>query len=241
METSLYVSLSGQVALQNRLDTIANNVANSTTTGFRAENVTFTSVLSQTSRASVTYADEGVATFAATAGALAPTGNPLDTAVKGDAYLAFASPAGPVYTRDGRLQVSANGDLETLNGRPILDAGGGPIQINLARGPIVIGNNGAISQNGAPVGQLGLFKFTPGTTLTRHEGAGLVPDRPAEPVIDFTETGIVQGYVEGSNVNAMLEMTRLVAVSRAFESISAMQDKSDGLMTEAIRTLGNGR
>jgi flagellar basal-body rod protein FlgF len=169
------------------------------------------------------------------------TDNPLDVAVKGDAYLAIAAPGGTAYTRDGRLRVSSTGDLETLEGHAVLDAGGAPLQINSALGPVQIAPNGAISQNGNRVGTLGLFKLPADAQLMRSHGASLVATRPAEPVVDFRDTGVVQGYVESANVNPVHEMTRLIAVSRSFEALSASLDQSDRKLSDAIRTLSGAR
>jgi flagellar basal-body rod protein FlgF len=241
METGMYVALSGQLALQRRLDTIANNVANSTTAGFRAENVTFESVLSQTQRSSVAYSGTGESTFSRLSGPIVQTSNPLDIAIHGDAFLSVNSAAGPVYTRDGRMRISTQGDLENMNGQAILDPGGGPIQINPNRGPIQISRDGTISQNGQRVGRIGLFHIPANAQLTRHEGAAVVPDQPAEPVVDFVSTGIAQGYVEQANVNPMLEMTRLISVTRAFEAMTSAGEQSDRKLNDAIRALGSGR
>lgn len=238
METGLYVALSGQVALQRHLDTLANNVANSSTPGFRAENVTFESVMS---RSQVNYSSRGAQTFSPHKGALVQTSNPLDVAIQGDAYFATSSPSGVAYTRDGRFKLSPTGDLETMGGLAVLDAGGAPIQINAAAGPIQVARNGVISQNGDRVATLGLFKLAPDALLTRSEGAGMRSDRPADAVVDFTETSVAQGYIENANVNPVLEMTRMIAVSRAFESLSAAIDQSDRKLSDAIRTLSGGR
>ena len=238
MEAGLYVLVSGQLALQRRLDTIANNVANSATSGFRAENVTFESVLS---RQSIAYAGKGDTTFSTAAGGLVQTDNPLDIAVQGDAFFAISTPSGTVYTRDGRLSVSSSGDIQTLDGHALLDVSGSPLQVSPGSGSIAIAPNGVISQNGRPVGTIGLFKLPAGAHLQRGSGAGLVSDAPAVPVIDFTENSIKQGYTENANVNPVREMTRLVAVSRAFESLSASLDQSDHKLDEAIRALGGSR
>ncbi|MGE0629243.1 MAG: flagellar basal-body rod protein FlgF [Hyphomicrobiaceae bacterium] len=238
METSLYVALSGQLALERRLDTVANNVANSNTPGFRAENITFESILS---RGSVAYSNEGKTSFSRQAGSLVQTDNPLDVALQGNAYMAIGTANGAAYTRDGRMRVSANGDLETLTGHPVFDSGGAPIQINLALGPVEIARNGAISQNGNRIGQIGLFRLPEDASLARGPDVSVVPDKPAEPLVDFNDAGVVQGYIEGSNVNPILEMTRLIAVSRAFESLSASIDQSDRKLNEAIGTLASGR
>ncbi len=238
MEPSIYVALSGQVALQRRLDTIANNVANSVTAGFRAENVSFESVLSQ---GAVAYASPGISTFSLRPGQITKTDNPLDVALQGNAFLAIATPSGTVYTRDGRMQISATGDLETIEGHRVLDPGGAAIQIDTARGPVQIGQNGAISQNGDRVGAVGLFRLSSDARLMRGPGAGLISERAAEPVVDFTGTGVMQGFVESANVNSVLEMTRLISISRAFEATSASLDQSDRRLSDAIRTLAGGR
>ena len=105
METSLYVALSAQMALQKRLDTIANNVANASTAGFRAEEVKFETYLSNASPDPIAFATEGKTYLSRQSGELVRTDNLLDVAVSGDAWMAIQTPAGRVYTRDGRLQL----------------------------------------------------------------------------------------------------------------------------------------
>jgi flagellar basal-body rod protein FlgF len=241
MEASMYVALSGQLALQRRLDTIANNVANSTTPGFRAENVTFETVLSQTQSSSVAYSGAGESTFSRTSGAIVQTTNPLDVAIHGDAFMSVNGANGPVYTRDGRMRISTQGDLENMNGQQVLDQSGGPIQINPSLGPVQISRDGTISQNGTRVGRLGLFQIPANAKLVRHEGAAVVPDTPAEPVVDFVSKGFAQGYIEKANVDPVMEMTRLISVTRAFEAMSAAGEQSDRKLTDAIKALGTGR
>lgn len=238
MEAGLYVLVSGQLALQRRLDTIANNVANSTTSGFRSENVTFESVLS---RQSIAYSSKGGTTFSMAGGGLVQTDNAMDIAIQGDAFFAISTPAGTVYTRDGRLSISALGEIQTLDGYPLLDTSGSPLQVNPGAGPIAIAPSGVISQNGRPTGTIGLFKLPADAQLLRGGGAGLVSDAPAEPVVDFTENNIKQGYTENANVNPVREMTRLVAVTRAFEALSSSLDQSDRKLDEAVRALGGAR
>lgn len=241
MEPSIYVATSGQLALQRRLDTIAHNVANSTTPGFRAENVTFQTVMSQTSRSSVAYSGAGDSTLSRATGAIVQTGNPLDVAIQGDAFLSINGANGPVYTRDGRMRVATTGDLENMNGQQILDQSGSPIQINPNRGPVQISRDGSISQNGQRVGRIGLFEIPPTAKLIRHEGAAVLPDLPAQPVVDFVSRGFAQGYIEQANVNPVMEMTRLIAVTRAFEAMSAANEQSDRKLSDAIKALGTGR
>ena len=238
MEPGIYVGLTGQMALQRRLDTIANNVANAGTTGFRAENVTFESVLS---RQAIAYANAAQTTFAQRTGPLVQTGNPLDVAIEGNAYLSIATPAGTALTRDGRMRIAANGELQTIEGFAVLDQGGAPLQLNPTLGSLEIGRAGTVSQGGNQVGTLGLYRVPQDAQLTRGPGVGLIADKAPVAVTDFTTTGLVQGHVEGSNVNAVHEMTRLIAVQRAFEAVSASLDQSDRKLSDAIRALGDGR
>jgi len=123
MQSTLYVALSAQLALQERLDTIAQNVANGTTAGYRANEVKFESVLSNTNGAPVAFVSSGSHPIRRTAAELVKTGNPLDVAIKVDGWLSVPSAQGLIYTRDGRMQMNAAGSLVTLSGAPILDAG----------------------------------------------------------------------------------------------------------------------
>ncbi|WP_026379066.1 flagellar basal-body rod protein FlgF [Afifella pfennigii] len=238
MSSSIYVALSGQVALERRLATIANNVANMNTAGFRAEEVKFDTVLSRAGPREVAFASQGETFISRRAGAVNHTGNPLDVAVKGDAFFALSTPAGNVYTRDGRFQIAENGDLLSVAGYPVLDPGGSAIILDPAAGEVSIGNDGAISQQGRQVGAIGLFAIPEDAELARFENSGVIPSKPAEPVEDMTANGVRQGYVEGANVNPILEMTKLIALTRAFDSAASALQEGESTETQAIRQLG---
>jgi flagellar basal-body rod protein FlgF len=241
MDTGVYVALSAQMALQKRLDTIAGNVANAGTVGFRAEEVTFETFMSKAGEDPVAFASSGETFISRKAGELVRTENPLDVAVKGDAWLAIQSPQGnTVYTRDGRLRMLETGELQTLNGEPVLDVGGAAILIDPAAGPPRIAADGMITQGGRQIGAIGLFSIPENAVLTRAGTSGVIPDRPAEPVLDFTSVGVVQGFIERGNVNPVMEMSNLIQVTRAFESISAMLGQADDTITNGIKTLGTG-
>jgi flagellar basal-body rod protein FlgF len=238
MEPALHVALSAQVALQKRLDTIAQNIANMTTAGYRADGVSFEAHLSGAGEAAVAFASAGETYIIRDAGQLAPTGNPLDVAVQGDAWFAFATSEGPVFTRDGRMRMTENGDLETLSGHKVVDAGFAPIQIDPNGGPPVIARDGMITQGGVQLGAIGLFRIDPAAQLVRFENSGVIPSVAAEPVLDFVANGMVQGFSEGSNVNPILEINKLIEVSRAFDSAISMVGQSDTTMRDMIKTLG---
>ena len=135
MTSSIYVALSAQMALQRRMETVANNVANLNTSGFRAEEVRFETVLSKMGAREVSYSDSGQSYISRRSGSVTPTGNPLDVAITGDAWFGVSTPDGVAYTRDGRLQMTEAGDLVSVDGKPILDGGGAPDRARSDRRP----------------------------------------------------------------------------------------------------------
>jgi flagellar basal-body rod protein FlgF len=241
MQTGLYVSLSSQLALDRRLTTLADNVANSTTVGFRATEVKFNQVVSDQKVADVAFVSQGNEFISTRAGGMTETGGTLDFAIKGDAWFQVETPSGPTLTRDGRFTLTDAGELVTLNGYAVLDAGGGPIQIDAANGPILLSADGQLNQNGQPIAALGLFSADMSGGFTRAGNSGIITTIPPEPVVDRLDAGVVQGYVEESNVNAIGEMTQLIQVTRAFESIASLLRDSEESMNEAVRTLGGSR
>jgi flagellar basal-body rod protein FlgF len=239
MQSSLYVTLSGQSALQKRLDTIAHNVANVNTGGFRAEEISFSTLLSRTGTAPVAFAVTGDSYISRKSGEIQRTGDPLDIAVRGEGYLAIRTPDGVAYTRDGRLHMDATGALLSVNNYPILDAGGAGILLDGSAGPPIIASDGMISQNGRQVGAVGLFLLDPEAKLTRVDNSALKSDRPGAPVLDFNNNGVLQGMTEGSNVNPILEITRMIEIQRAFEGSSKAVENTESNFNEAIKSLGS--
>jgi flagellar basal-body rod protein FlgF len=236
--SDLYVALSGQMAMETRLATVANNVANMRTAGFRAETVKFETVLSDYVRDNVAFVETGPAHFDLAGGPIEPTGNPLDVAIVGGGWFSMETPSGVAYTRDGRLKITEEGDILTLTGHRLLDDGGAPMSVNPNGGPIVIGVDGTITQDGATVGALGLSALPPGARLTRYGDSGVLSDTAAIPIDDRIANGVRQGYLEGSNVNAIRSITDLIEIQRAFErAAAAIRDREDAL-GQAIRTLG---
>ena len=127
MDMSTPVGLSGQLALARRLETIASNVANAGTAGYKAESVTFATVVSKTQPFVTSFTFDGGPHVDMSGGGFKQTGNPLDVALRGKGFLAISTPQGTAYTRDGRMQMLPTGDIVTLEGHPVLDAGGGPL------------------------------------------------------------------------------------------------------------------
>lgn len=237
MQNALYVSLSAQMSMEKRLNAVANNVANLSTSGYRAEDTHFSALLAQASKGAVAFASPGDTYISQRAGPTIKTDSPLDVAVQGEAWFAVRGAKGPVYTRDGRMTMDALGQLRSLTGQAMLDPGGAPILLDPQAGPPTIGRDGSVSQGINQVGAIGLFTLDPKSTLTRAEPNGVSTSLPATPVQDFTRTGMVQGYVEGANVNPVLEMTKLITIQRAFESAATLTSETETTFSGAIRAL----
>lgn len=240
MQNGLYVALSAQVSLQRRLETIANNVANMNTPGFRATGVSFEAEIAKAGDNNLAYVSPGTDFVSRRTGSLTQTGNSLDIAIQGDAFFGVAGGNGSVvYTRDGRMKLSDTGELQNVNGAPILDSGGSPIQLDPAGGALSIGADGGISQSGRLVGTVGIFKLDSSANLTRAGHSGFTSDKPGQPVADFTRDNVVQGAIEGSNVDPVMEMTKLITVTRTFDGVANEVNQTESSLTDAIKSLGS--
>lgn len=159
MENGIYVSLSAQAARIERLTTIAQNIANAQTVGFRASEIRFEELVDKISGEEMSFSTDGIEYLDETQGGLAETGNPLDFAIRGDAWFGVQTPAGQVVTRDGRFTMTPDGGLVTLSGYPVLDPGGAPIQLDPAAGEPEVGDDGFIRQGGEQVGADRAFRL----------------------------------------------------------------------------------
>jgi len=158
MQGSLYVALSSQIALERRLTTLADNVANSNTAGFRATEIKFNEVLANTGKTDVSFVNEGQEFLDTSNGGLRATGNQLDFAVRGDAWFMIETPTGQMLTRDGRFTITQAGELVNIDGYPVLDPGSAPIQLNPEGGTPKAGRDGGLTQDGVRLGAIGLFQ-----------------------------------------------------------------------------------
>ena len=242
MQSGIYVSLSSQMALERRLTTIADNMANVTTTGFRGTEVKFNQVLSDTDNklgSKVAFVTQGNDYLSNDSGELQNTGSMFDFAVKGDAWFGINTPAGTVLTKDGRFTMAATGALVSTRGFPVLDPNGGQIQLNPQAGEPSVTANGEIFQNGKQMGQIGLYTADMSKGFLRYSNSGIIASETPQAIVDSSKVGVAQGYLENSNVNGMREMTQLIEVSRAFDNISTLTGSSESSLEEAIKTLGS--
>lgn len=237
MSDGFYVAMSAQLAMEARLEAIANNIANVNTSGYRASGIRFETTMAEVGGEQVAYTSRGETYIIRQQGPINYTGNSLDVAVDGEGWFALQTPSGMAYSRDGRFHLTDLGELESTNGYPVLDIGGSPLTLDPTAGPVEIGENGAITQAGKQVGSIGVFLIPADAKLTRYDNSAVISDRPADPVEDPTANSVRQGYVEGSNVNPIVEMTRLIEASRAFEQATAALDQADQMSRQAVETL----
>jgi len=170
MSSGYYAACTGLMSRTQALDTIANNLANVSTTGFRASHNVFSSMLATESNTGLSVLNQDANDYGvlsgvqldSTQGALVRTGNDLDVAIEGPGYFAVQTAGGPAYTRGGNLRVSPQGQLTTSAGDPVLGDNG---PITVVGGPVSISTDGTISANGAISGRLKLIEFAPNTDI----------------------------------------------------------------------------
>ena len=170
-------------------------------------------------------------------GALHQTGNPLDLGIEGQGFFRIQTSGGDRYTRDGRLTMNATGQLTNQAGDPVLDAGGSPIVLDPARGPATISTNGAVSQAGAQVGQVGVFRFDDLSQLQKDGDNQFAAPAGVQPQ-PAPDAQVRQGMLEASNVNAISEITHLIEVQRAYDSVTHMMEATSDLTSRSIQRLG---
>ena len=215
----IYLSMSGAKATMQRQDTLANNIANVSTPGFRAELQAFRAVPVLGSGASTrVFSLETTSGYDSTPAAITATGRNLDVAVKGNSWLAVQALDGTeAYTRGGSFEVSNDGTLTTRSGLPVMGAGG-PLQVP-PDSVVSIGADGTISARGSDGKNTGVGKLklvTPSSPLTRGDD-GLF--RGADGDLSADDTARVQdGALEGSNVSAVESMVAMISAARQFEA-----------------------
>lgn len=223
MSSSLYVAASGSIIQEKRMEIIANNLANANAVGFKRDKCAFqvpkpedaarnTETTSQTGLLAKqpfeTYTDYNQ-------GPLMATGNPLDLGLSGDGFFVVKTPDGERYTRSGNFVLNTDKTLVTQDGHPVV-GDGGPIVVNAAN--VTIDETGAVIADGKRVGALKIVDF-PKPYALQKEGGGLfkTSDDQIEP-IEATEVTVNQGFVEGSNINPVVEMTEMIETVRGYES-----------------------
>lgn len=237
MDNLQLLGVQTQRVLQRRLETAANNLANVSTNGFKAD--TLVTEVADGGRArsadlprDVRFVRDVGDARDFSQGAITTTGGVFDVALRGDGFFLVADPKlGTVYTRDGAFQLDATGQLVTKDGRNVLNAGGAPIVFDPQGERPTIDAEGAIQVGGAEVGRIGVVNFANPAAL---EKVGANAFNAKGQATTAFEGSVVQGAIEGSNVNAVVELTRVIEISRAYESAARIVRNGDDLRKSAI-------
>jgi flagellar basal-body rod protein FlgF len=214
---------------------IANNVANLATTGFRREGVVFAEFIrSAAPGASVSMAHLRGRFSSDLPGEVTITGGQLDLAIQGEGFFTIDAGGETLLTRAGAFQRSADGMLVTPDGAFVLDDGGAQIFLPPDANRFGVASDGTVSAGGAPLARLGVVTAPP-ETLSR---AGFTAFRPAAGVTQLAAPRILQGALEGSNVNPVAEIARMIEVNRAYESAQGLGDDADQRVRDTLTRLG---
>lgn len=242
MDLAGYVSLTRQAGLKKQMDTVANNIANVSTTGYQREGAIFAEMVEMlpVEGGAVAMTDLRARYTDLVQGALVPTGGALDFAIEGDGYFTIMTAAGERLTRAGTFTRDGNGQVVNMDGHQLLDEGGGPVFIPFEIANISLSADGTLSGDGQPIAQLGLRQPVDPTTVFREGGTLYRVDGETAPV-EPGQSNIVQGFVEQSNVNAVTEMTHLIEVQRAYEFGQKLVEQEDERIKQVVQVLGQGR
>jgi flagellar basal-body rod protein FlgF len=244
MDNSLLISLSQQIAAYRSMDVIANNIANASTPGFKRESAKFETYVTtvppsegQSGPQTVSFVKDAGTVRDIAQGNINATGAPLDIAINGKGFFTIATPNGERYTRDGHFSLNGAGQIVTTDGYA-LQGEGGAITITPTDGEIRISSDGVISSvvNGTlnQLGKLRLTDFADERAMTA-EGANLFASAQAGTPARAT---VVQGALEASNVQPVLEISKMIEVMRAYEATATLSKSREDLARDAITKLG---
>jgi len=225
MDSTGYITLTRQSGLMREMQIVANNIANSATTGYRQEGMVFSEyVQSIEGGASLSMGHGNVRNTSFVQGTLTQTGGTFDFAIEGEGFFLIQTPDGERLTRAGSFSPNAEGDLVTHDGHAVLDAGGAPVFIPAGVRGIAVSPDGTISADGDLIGQIALVQPIDAQEMTREGGVMFRADAGVEPA----ETArMVQGFVETSNVDPIGQLARMIEIQRAYEMGQSFLDAED--------------
>ena len=252
MENSALVGLSGQIALQRELDVIANNIANINTSGYKSDNSVFQEHLMPVARANQFRGNDRALSFVQDRatwidfgqGPLEQTNNPLDVSVSGNAFLTVQTPRGERYTRNGAMQINAQGQLVTSEGFAVIGTNG-PIVFQPTDREISISLDGTISVREGQAttdtqrGKLKLATFDQPQLLQKDGTSTYMAPNGVAAQVAANTIRVNQGTIEKSNVKSIMEMTRLIEVQRAYTQIASMLQSHSDMRKSAVDKLAD--
>lgn len=235
MNNASYIAISRQKTLFDRMDTIANNVANSNTTGYKADNRLFQEYLhNEGAMKDLSFTHDVATVTDFKEGNFQTTERTFDAAIHGDGFFTVESPLGTRYTRAGNFRLNANSELVTQQGYKVLSNDGGTVTFQPSDTNIIIRSNGGITANGEARGSIGMVRFDNAGAL---EKTGYSYFKTEQPELE-SNAEMLQGVLENSNVESVREITKMIETSRAVGSTSKLIADLDKLQMEAMRVLG---
>jgi len=251
MQNLTLIGLSRQISLHRELEVVANNIANIDTTGYKADGSVFHEFLMPLARNGAFQGTDQRLSFVHdratwhnfSNGALRQTGNPLDVSIDGDAFLVVQTPRGERYTRNGALQINATGQLVTTSGDAVL-GDGGPIQFQPTDSNVSINPDGTITvreggnaASDSQRGRLRLVRFDQVQTLLKDSSSTFRAPQGTVPQPADTSVRVVQGSIEASNVRPVVEMARMIELTRSYTAIANLLQQSSDRRLNAIDKL----
>ena len=231
MSNSIYTTLARQDGLLKEMQVVANNIANTNTSGYKTDRAIFAEYVMATGQDTPSLSMGGLAghSFDLTQGTVKFTGGQFDLAIQGEGFFALGTDNGQRLTRAGAFQISAEGELVTGDGAKVLSEGSSPIQIPPEAENVTIAGDGTISSAGQIIGQVGIF--SPTGQLQRETDTRFVADGGVQPV---EGAAVLQGALEASNVSPVLEMARMIEVHRAYEAGQTLMEQEDQRISQFI-------
>jgi flagellar basal-body rod protein FlgF len=222
------------------MDLIANNLANLNTTGFKSEKLSFAEYLMpvasdnsfEDTDTDISFVADYKSVTNLQSGPVEQTGGDLDVALGDDGWFVVEGAEGDLYTRNGAFTLRPDGTLVTVDNRPV-KGDGGQIIIDMNGGPVTIARDGTISNDAGQIGKFQVVRFEDATSLTR-QGDSLFKGTDPLPA---PEARMQQGALERSNVRAVTQITEMISVTRAYQTITNLMKKQDELRVDAIEQL----
>lgn len=240
MTTTAEVALSYQLALSNQLDITANNIANMSTTGFQSSQPLFAEFLVEVDNKGndIAYVEDRGTLRNIDGGPLNFTGNSMDLGLQGKGYFVVEQNGEFLYTRNGSFRLDESGRLVTNGGAAVLDEQDNPIVFSPDESSIEIGRDGTVRTENGEIGRLQIVNFADQQNMELL-GSSLL--RTDQVPFEAAGTEIVQGMLEGSNVIAISEMTRMIELLRSYQSANQLiksdedrQEKAIDILTRAV-------
>lgn len=240
MDNTKYIALSRQMGLWKQMDIVSNNMANMNTAGYKQDEAIFSSYIAETEGAKgfgkipVFFTQDYGVFKDFQEGAFQETGNQLDVALQGQGFFALETPQGEMYTRKGQFSLDAEGKIVTKDGDVVLSENGEPFFIAPGEKEINISESGEISTETGVIGRLKIVAFNNEQKLLKVGGTKFVNNGATATEVAVDQLNVKQGMVEKSNVEPIVEMSKMIKLQRNYEYVQQMIDEEHDRVSNTI-------